>query len=117
MLDGLATATTKCQWKSGFGIKNVIVHFYVEPTKGYTNIFKVQGKCDKGCPFDFEEHIRIRMNKLKIEYECTRLIVPSHPAFGDGGSPLDDQSQSDINLNFEDSKRDGHVFIDCKRDI
>ena len=38
MLHGLATATTESDWKSGYGVRNVIFHIYCEPTKGHFDI-------------------------------------------------------------------------------
>ena len=118
MLDGLATATTKCGWKSGFGIKNVIVHFYVEPTKENFNIFKAKGTCDQGCHFDWKRDIKNKMKQLNIAYKRKRLISSLHPDYCTGGTPVDDQTTSDVTLtSAKESKHDGHVFIDLKNDF
>ena len=79
MLDGLATATTKCGWKSGLGIKNLIIHIYVEPTKENFDIFSAKGRCTHGFDFDWERDIAVRMKELNIEYKDKRLVSSSHP--------------------------------------
>ena len=80
-LHGLATATTQSDWKSGYGIRNVIFHIYCEPTKKYFNIFTAEGKCRKGCTFRWERDIRDKIEQLKVDYRPKRLIGHTHPEF------------------------------------
>ena len=83
MLHGLATATTGCEWESGFEIRNTIVHFYIEPTQGKFNAFTATGQCNlQGCSFDWERDISNRMQLFNIKYKRERLIISSnHPDY------------------------------------
>ena len=80
LLDGLASATTGSDWKSGLGIMNEIQHYYVEPTNGYFNVFTAEGKC-VGCPFDWKRDVRDKMEELNIRYDKSRTIKRTHPDY------------------------------------
>ena len=114
MLHGLATAAKESDWKLGFGIKNLIVHFYVEPTQGYSNAFTSKGTCEYGCHFDWERDIKDRNNEMNIEYNCLCLINSSHPHFK-YGKPINDKTSSGVDLK-SDSELEPQIFIQYKKD-
>ena len=111
MLHGLATATTQSDWKSGFGVRNIISHFYCEPTEGYFDIFNARGKCEKGCPFDWKRDIRDKIDELNVNYRHISLIRSTHPYFT-GKSPIGYKVPSELTLNSEKkSKPKKDIFI------
>ena len=81
MLHGLATATTQSDWRSGYGVRNVIFHIYIEPTDGFFDIFTARGICELGCPFNWKRNIRDKINELDVDYRPLRLIKNTHPNF------------------------------------
>ena len=118
MLHGLATAAKESDWESGFGIRNIIAHFYTEPTNGYFDILTAEGKCDKGCQFDWRRDISDRMNKMNIQYKSERLIPHNHPEYESmWGTPVNDQATSGVDLQYgKKSMTKAAIFIDYKTD-
>ena len=118
MLHGLATATTQSDWKMGFGIKNVISHFYYEPTEGCFDIFTARGKCDKGCPFSWKRDIRDKIDKLKVDYRPTHLIKSTHPDFKNiSGKPISHKIPSEYTLHSgEKTKPKDDILINYQKD-
>ena len=116
MLHGLATAGKESDWKLGFGIENIIAHYYVEPTNGCFDIFAAQGKCDRGCLFDWKEDINDRINKINIQYKRSRLIPYSHPEYISRDiTCASSETPSGLNLNFGKKFRPKtQIFIDYK---
>ena len=114
MLDGLATATAKCGWKLGFGIKNLIIHIYLEPTREKFDIFAAKGRCTHGFDFDWEKDIAVRMKELNIEYKGKRLVSSSHPDYP--GPRGKDYTPSKISISGYEPKHKGDVYIDIKTD-
>ena len=98
MLHGPATAATESDWESGFGIRNIIVHFNVEATDGDFDIFTAE--CDRGCQFDWKRDISDKKYKMKVQYKDNRLILITHPEHT-GTTPVNDQTPSTVNLNSE----------------
>ena len=116
MLHGLATAAKESDWTLGFGIINLLVHFYVEPTRAHFNAFTSKGSCDYGCHFNWETDIKDRMNKMNIEFKYHRLINSSHPRYK-YGKPINDQTSSGVNLKARvDSELAPQIFIQYKKD-
>ena len=116
MLHGLATATTETDWKSGFGVKNVIFHFYMEHTKGYFNILTARGKCDQGCQFYWERDIRDKMDALIIEYQPTVYINYSHPDYHRIKHLNEQSSTEDKSKRFKKLNPKAQIFINLKAD-
>ena len=62
MLDGLSAAATNCEWKSGFEVKNILIHLYTEPTDGDFDIFDATGQCEHiDCSFDWERDVKYKI--------------------------------------------------------
>ena len=119
MLHGLAAAAKESDWKSGIGVKNIIVHFYVEPTKKYFDIYTAKGKCKQGCQFKWKRDISDRMNTMSIQYKRERLISSTHPKYPNKKTtPINnDYTPSGVNLNPEKtSESKPTIFIDYKTD-
>ena len=100
MLHGLATATTQSDWKSGYGVRNVIFHIYCEPTRRNFNIFTARGKCEKDCPFKWKRDIRDKISELNVDYRRKRLIDYTHPKFKNNSrKPIGPNVSSEYTLN------------------
>ena len=116
MLHGLATAAKKSNWKSGFEFRNIIIHYYVEPTDGHFDILTAEGKCDKCCQFDWRRDISDRMHEMDIQYKCKRLILHTHPQHAIS-KLLNDQTTSGIDLQSgQKSMTKAAIYIDYKTD-
>ena len=113
ILDGLATAATETNWKIGFGIINMIVHYYVEPTNGFFNIFTAEGKCNQGCPFDWETNFREKITKFHISYRNYRKIKCTHPDYDPNPHPHYKSSKTTTNnsSSVKELKPKTQVFI------
>ena len=79
VLDGLATATTKCDWTTSEGFTNIIIHIYDAPPHGNFPNYKSHSSdsdigncccCNHGtlCHFDWDTDVWKKMHKLNIEY-------------------------------------------------
>ena len=79
VLDGLAIATTKCDWSSTEGWTNVIVHIYDAPPHGQFPNYRSHSSssnkrhcccCNHGtlCHFDWEKDVWQGMHKFGIQY-------------------------------------------------
>ena len=79
VLDGLATATTKCDWTTHEGFSNIIIHIYDAPPHGnFPNYKSHRSNSDRGnccccnhgtlCHFDWDRDVWKKMHKLNIEY-------------------------------------------------
>ena len=79
VLDGLATATTKCDWKISFEVKNIIIHLFDAPPHGdfpnYESHLPKSNKkhcccCNHGtlCKFEWNRDVWDNMKKFNIHY-------------------------------------------------
>ena len=79
VLDGLATATTKCDWKVSAGVKNIIIHLFDAPPHGdfpnyKSHLLKSNKKhcccCNHGtlCHFEWSRDVWNNMKKFNIHY-------------------------------------------------
>ena len=116
MLHGLAAAATETDWKSGFGVKNVISHIYLELTNESFNIFTARGKCDQGCQFNWERDIRDKMDAFIIEYQPTVYINMSHPDYHLIKHYKEHSSTEDKPKRFKKLNPKAQIFINYKAD-
>ena len=117
MLHGLATATTESDWKSGYGIRNVIFHIYIEPTQGYFDIFTATGKCEKSCPFNWNRDISDKIDELDVDYRSMHLINYTHPDFKCNSKPVGYNIPSEYTLNSgKKSKPKDDILINYQAD-
>ena len=79
VLDGLATAVSRTNWKNNANFRNIIVHIFDAPPHGDFPDYQVhQSESDKAyccccnhstiCPFDWESHVWEPMKKLNLFY-------------------------------------------------
>ncbi|KAI6655287.1 hypothetical protein LOD99_11427, partial [Oopsacas minuta] len=79
VLDGLATAATKGDWKNQLGTRNIVIHIYDAPPHGdFPNYESHSLHSNKGnccccnhgtlCHFDWERDVWANMHKFKIQY-------------------------------------------------
>ena len=79
VLDGLAIATNKCDWKRAVGVKNIIIHIFDAPPHGNFPNYKSHDSdshitncccCNHGtvCKFDWKKDVWDMMLNLNIEY-------------------------------------------------
>ena len=79
VLDGLATAATRCEWDNNLGTRNVIIHIFDAPPHGDFPNYKSHSRrsdeshcccCNYGklCHFDWEKDVWKIFCKLRIQY-------------------------------------------------
>ena len=79
VLDGLATATTNCEWENSSRVKNIIIHIFDAPPHGdfpkYESHLPKSNKkhcccCNHGtlCQFDWKRDVWDNMKKFNINY-------------------------------------------------
>ena len=79
VLDGLATAATKCEWENKLGSRNVIIHIFDAPPHGdfpdYNSHYNQSNKgncccCNHGtlCHFDWERDVWSNIIKFGVQY-------------------------------------------------
>ena len=79
VLDGLATAASKCEWQNILGTRNIIIHIYDAPPHGDFPNYKShssysdEGNCcccnhGKLCHFDWERDVWNNIRKFQVQY-------------------------------------------------
>ena len=64
LVDGLATATTKCKWTSSKGVKNIIFNMFdASPLDNLPDYLSPR------CTFDWRKDVWKKMHKYNIEYK------------------------------------------------
>ena len=79
VLDGLATAANRCEWRVGWGVRNIIIHIFDAPPHGNFPDYESHDSksnqkhcccCNHGtiCPFDWSRDVWDKFKMLKIQY-------------------------------------------------
>ena len=79
VVDGLATATSKCNWTSSKGVKNIIIHIFDAPPHGNFPDYRSHNSnsnkancccCNHGimCTFDWKKDVWDIIHNFNIEY-------------------------------------------------
>ena len=79
VLDGLATAATKCKWENNLSVRNIIIHIFDAPPHGdFPNYQSHDAKskkkhcccCNHGtrCDFDWKRDVWSKMKEFNIQY-------------------------------------------------